>query len=474
MMENIELKRNMKIHLIGIAGSGLSAIARVLLESGYSVSGSDRVNSTYLTLLKEKGARIFIGHHSSHIQGIDLVVRSSAILDDNVEVLAARQAGIPVLKRADFLNHLIKDQICIAVAGTHGKTTTTAMISWVLSQLNQDPSFIVGSVIKGINTNARAGAGPYFVIEADEYDGMFLGLKPHIAVLTNLEYDHPDCYPSLENYRQAFLLFVGQIPANGVLLYCGDDSGAANIVSEASGVTSLSYGDATSCDYQASNLSLNDSGGFDFDVTINAESKNIMPVSIRTGLQIPGKHNVLNALAALAAVDQLNLSLSAAAGALASYQGTGRRFEILGEARGITVIDDYAHHPTEIRATLSAARAKYPGRNIWVVWQPHTYSRTRSLLPDYETAFADSDSLLITDIYAARETQPADGFSTKNLVDAIQHPHVQHAAGLTEAAQLLLKNLSRGDVLLVLSAGDADRISMEVFQALKKRNEEDE
>jgi UDP-N-acetylmuramate--alanine ligase len=469
MSDNIELRQNSKIHLIGIAGSGLSAIALVLLESGFTVSGSDRTESSYVNVLKEKGARIYFGHHSENVAGVDLVVRSSAVPDDNVEVIEARKSGVPVLKRADFIGELMKDRFGIAVAGTHGKTTTTAMISWVLFQLNQDPTFIVGSKIRDIETNARAGSGPYFVIEADEYDGMFLGLKPNVAVLTNMEYDHPDCYPDPDLYRQAFLQFTRQIAADGVLIYCGDDPGAENVAREASGVKILSYGTSASCDYLAENISLNILGGNDFDVRVKTDYSELKPFKLRVSLQIPGEHNIRNALASLATAHLLNLSMKDAAIALANFQGTGRRFEILGEADGVTVIDDYAHHPTEIRATLSAARAKYPGRYLWVVWQPHTYSRTRSFLPEYLTAVRDADRLLIMEIFAAREKKPADGFSSLQIVSASQHPAAQYISGLSEASQLLLQDLAPGDVMLVLSAGDADRLSSEVLQALKDR-----
>lgn len=468
------MDKDEKIHLIGIGGSGLSAIALVLLESGFTVSGSDRVDSPYLNLLEKKGARVFIGHHPRNVEEAGLVVRSSAVPDDNIEVLAARQAGIPVLKRADFLGQLMKGSQGIAVAGTHGKTTTTAMISWMLYQLDQDPTFIVGSTIKGLETNARAGAGPAFVIEADEYDGMFLGLQPQIAVLTNMEYDHPDCYPNPEAYRQVFLRFTSQIMPNGILIYSGGDRGASGIAAEVQSATCLSYGTSASFDYQAHHIQLNDTGGCDFEFTFSKENQGTAPALIKAGLRIPGEHNVLNALAALAVAHQLDLPLNEAAKALKSFPGTGRRFEIIGEVNGVTVIDDYAHHPTEIRATLQAARAKYPGQRLWVVWQPHTFSRTRSLFAEFSSAFSEADRLLVLDIFAAREAQPEDGFSSQHYVEASQHPAVQYVSGFSEASRLLLKNLASGDVLLVLSAGDADRVSAEVAQALKERSKADE
>jgi UDP-N-acetylmuramate--alanine ligase len=468
-MDNVGMKKDDRIHLIGIGGSGLSAIALVLLESGFSVSGSDQAYSPFLIGLQEKGARLYTGHDPRNVEGAGLVVRSSAVPDDNLEVKAALQAGIPVLKRAVFLERLMHGKLGIAVAGTHGKTTSTAMISWTLLQLGQDPTFIAGSKLKGLDTNARAGNGPVFVIEADEYDGMFLGLHPQIAVVTNMEYDHPDCYPSPEHYRQAFMSFTSQIQPGGVLLFCGEDAGASELAGQVEERTCLSYGLASaSFDYQARNISINEAGGFNFDYKTRQAPGPVDSV-VRVSLQVTGEHNVRNALAALAVADQLGLSPTGAAQALGTFKGTGRRFEIAGEVGGVTVINDYAHHPTEVRATLSAARARYSDRRLWVVWQPHTYSRTRSLLNDFSAAFRDADRVIVTAIYPAREAPPEDGFSARQVMNTFQHPAARHVPDLSEVTRLLLEELAAGDVLLVLSAGDADRVSAEVVQALKER-----
>ena len=455
-----------RIHLIGIGGTGLSAIARILLEMGYTVTGSDRAESPFTRDLQSAGVTISIGHRPENVAGADLVVRSSAIPDDNPEVIAARSAGIPVLKRADFLGSLMEGKTGIAVAGTHGKTTTTAMIAWMLTALKQNPSFIAGSVLANMKVNARAGKGKTFVIEADEYDGMFLGLKPAIEVITSVEHDHPDCYPTPADYQAAFLEFIKRLPADGTLVACTDDAGARTLMIEAKKLKKaiISYGlkpmtdEQEAIDVYASGLASNDKGGF----TFNAQ---VLGTSVKVELQVPGEHNVSNALAALSVAKLLDLPLTTAAQALGQFIGTGRRFEVRGEANGVVVIDDYAHHPTEIRATLAAARSSYPGRRIWAVWQPHTYSRSQMLFDDFVQSFGDADEVLVTEVYAARE--PKQDFSSKRIADAMPRP-VHFIADLSDAGNYLISYLRPGDVLLVLSAGDADQISAEVLAHLWK------
>jgi UDP-N-acetylmuramate--alanine ligase len=458
------------IHLIGIGGSGLSAIATVLLERGYRVSGSDRQESPQARRLQELGARIHYGHRAENIAGADWVLRSSAVRDDNVEVLAAQAAGIPVLKRADFLEQLMAGQLPLAIAGTHGKTTTTAMLAWVLTSLGVDPSYVIGGIAANLGQNAHAGQGHYFVIEADEYDRMFLGLHPHIAVVTNVEHDHPDCYPTPEDFYQAFRAFVLQVRAGGALVACGEDAGAQRLLVEAhsAGLRAVSYGlGEAAFDYRALNLSPNADGGLVFDLAYREA-----PVVRRVSLQVPGEHNVRNALAVLVVVDLLGLSVNQAAQALNEFRGAGRRFEVRGEFHGVTLIDDYAHHPTEIRATLAGARLRYRGRRVWAVWQPHTYSRTRLLLGQFAASFGDADRVLVTEVYAAREPAPADGFSASQVAAAIAQTRpdeadkVLFAETLEKAVEQLSQELQPGDVVLVLSAGDADRINVELGRRL--------
>lgn len=450
------------VHLIGIGGSGLSAIARVLLERGVVVSGSDRQPSGVTRALQDAGARVFIGHSAGNVQGADLVVRSSAVSDENVEVIAAQGAGIPVLKRAEFLGQILEGYRVIAVAGTHGKTTTTAMLSWILTMLGESPSFIIGGMARDLGTNARAGSGRLFVIEADEYDHMFLGLSPDIAVVTNVEHDHPDCYPTAEEFYRAFQQFAGRLKPHGILVGCHDDPGARRLLRDAvqTGQRTLSYGlnhwaPLDGPNYAARELVPNARGGFSFEVI----QQDRQSAGIQVDLKIPGRHNVSNALACLVVIDCLNLPLEKAAQALGQYSGAGRRFEVRGEARGVIVIDDYAHHPSEIRATLAAARSRFPEKNIWAVWQPHTYSRTRTLLSEFATAFENADHVVVTDIYAARENSPANGFSSQQVVENMVHREANYVPGLSQAADYLLDRVQPEAVVLVLSAGDADQIS---------------
>jgi UDP-N-acetylmuramate--alanine ligase len=457
------------VHFIGIGGSGLSAIARLLSESGYTVTGSDRAMSPFAADLQATGATIYIGHHPRYIQGADWVVRSSAVTDDNPEVKAAQVAGIPVYKRADFLGKLMEGRTGIAVAGTHGKTSTTAMIAFTLTEMGRNPSFIVGGVLTNYGVNARAGGGDAFVIEADEYDRMFLGLKPQIEVITNLEHDHPDCYPTFEDMQSAFSSFVALLPPNGTLIAALENPGSATLLNTARQVGRRVLGYSLQDDLTikaaqwvlARKVKANERGGFDFEAHTNFGD---IP-SAKVSLQVPGEHNVRNALATLAVIATLRLSIKDAARALRRFEGTGRRFEVLGEEKGVLVVNDYAHHPTEIRATLSAARARYPGRRIWAVWQPHTYSRTRTLFNDFAAAFGDADEVIVTEVYAARE--PQEEFSAAELVKAMSHPSVRFIGGLDDATEYLHHNVRKGDVVLVLSAGDAEQIGGNLLTALE-------
>lgn len=454
-------------YFIGIGGSGLSAIARLLIEKGYQVSGSDLEFSSYAREIENFGAKVFVGHKAEQITGADFVIRSSAIPDDNEEVKAAQIAGIPVYKRSEFLGKMTAERFCVAVAGAHGKTTTTAMISWMLTALDQDPSYIIGGVSKNLAKNAHAGRGSTFVVEADEYDYMFLGLHPQIATVTNIEYDHPDCFPTEKDFFAAFVDFVKQIPEDGILLACTDDTKAAELLDLAKlnfKIDTRSYGlenreDGISPDYAIRNLSLNQLGSYNFE--IYHDQGTLAEIS----LQIPGIHNVRNATACLAVAHLLDLPLENAARALGEFQGTERRFEILAEVSGIAVIDDYAHHPTEIRATLGAARNRYPDRELWAVWQPHTYSRTETLFDEYLTAFSEADHVLVTEVYASREPV-RDDFSALQVVESMQHPDASFLASNTQVADYLIANLKPGDVVLVLSAGNANQISAQVVEKL--------
>jgi UDP-N-acetylmuramate--alanine ligase len=461
------------VHLIGIGGTGLSAIARLLLESGYTVTGSDRSLSPLAAELQQAGVRIYVGHESSHVSGADFVVRSSAIPDDNPEVQAALSAGIPVYKRSDFLGKLMEGKTGIAIAGTHGKTTTTAMIAWMFSDLKQDPSFIVGGVLNNLGTNARAGHGQAFIIEADEYDRMFLGLQPVYGIVTNIEHDHPDCYPTPAEFQAAFVDFARLIPKNGALIACAEDIGALELMDEARHMGKRVIGYRISADGRteagegtiARSLRPNAVGGFTFDAIVRFSG--VVQYVSSVEMRVPGLHNVRNALAALTVAGLMNLPLKDAAQSLSRFTGTGRRFEVKGEVNGITIIDDYAHHPTEIRATLSAAQARYPGKRIWACWQPHTYSRTHTLFDEFVISFNDADEVVVSEIYASREAK--QDFSAERVVKAMRHPSARFIAELDDIRDYLLENLRPGDVLLVLSAGDADKVSREVLATLQSR-----
>ena len=461
------------VHFIGIGGSGLSAIARLLLESGYTVSGSDRASTPFADEVRKAGAAVYVGHHPRNITGAEWIVRSSAIADDNPEVKAAKKANIPVYKRSDFLGRLMDEKTGIAIAGTHGKTTTTAMTAWVLTRLDRDPSFIVGGVVNDLGVNAHAGTGSTFVIEADEYDNMFLGLKPQIAVVTSIEHDHPDVFPTLEAMYHAFEKFVDLLPEEGTLIVCAEDPGAMALIPHIRkvGRNVVSYGvqgDMTiNTPYwiQAHDLKANKRGGFDFTATTNLESKT--SASVKVSLQVPGQHNVRNALAVLAIISVLGLSRKKAAQALAEFTGTNRRFELRGEVDGIKIFDDYAHHPTEIRATLAGARARFSKARIWAVWQPHTYSRTKTLFLDFARAFKDANEVVVTEVYAARE--PKEDFTSAEIVSAMPHMSARYIATLPEVTEYLLKNLQSGDIVLVLSAGDADQVCTDVLRGLQER-----
>ena len=453
------------VHFIGIGGTGLSAIARVLLEKGYTVSGSDRTKSPLFDAITEAGARTFIGHAAPQIEGADLVIRSSAVPDDNPEVIAAKAVGIPVLKRSEFLTEFTQGKETLAVAGSHGKTTTTAMLIWILDQLGADPSFVAGGVVNQLGTNARAGAGEYFAIEADEYDNMFLGLAPKIAVVTNIEHDHPDCFPTPEDYRAAFKAFLQNVRSDGRALVCWDNEGARSLAEElASEITILGYGVSPEAAYRAADIR------FENGLPVFTFFKGDQDLG-EVKLAVPGRHNVINATAVLAVIDQLGLDLSKAVQALGVFTGAGRRFEILGMADGVTVIDDYGHHPTELAATLQAAKSRYPDSRVWAVWQPHTYTRTRTLEADFIRALTTADQAVILKIYAAREADP--GYSAVRIAEALPAEKAMYCETFDAASTLLIEKLAPGDVVIVFSAGDATEVSKAVLNGLEQRERED-
>lgn len=452
-------------YFIGIGGTGLSPIARVLTEQGHQVSGSDLNFSPMAKELQEMGVKVTIGHDAANITGVDMIIRSSAVPDSNVEVIAGRNAHIPVLKRSEFLPLLIGKKDTIAVAGTHGKTTTTAMIALCLMDAGLDPSFVIGGVSKNLGTNAHSGKGKYFVIEADEYDRMFLGLNPKILVVTHIEYDHPDCFRSKEEYFKAFIDLAKSIKESGTLLACSDNEGTQKLIrSLQNHVKILSYGRNKESDYQIREINQIAGDGINFCL----KSQGFESV---VNLPIPGNHNAYNAAAAIAVAHLIGLSHEQAVNSLRKYEGAVRRFDLLGETQGITIINDYAHHPTEIRATLSAARCRYPDRSIWAVWQPHTYSRTQQLMEGFKDAFSEANHVIVTEIYGSREKR--QDYSSVEVVKRMHHSDVRHIADLKAATNYLINHMKSGDVLIVMSAGDADCISREVLNHLQARGKRD-
>jgi len=449
-------------HLVGIGGAGLSAIARVLLESGQLVSGSDEQETEFTARLRASGVRIFIGHAAQNIAGAELVLVSSAVASANPEVVAAVQAGLPVVKRQDFVGGMMAERVGLAIAGTHGKTTTAALTAYLLSRAGQQPSFIVGGLISDLDTNARHGTGLPFVVEADEYDRMFLGLRPTVAVVTNVEHDHPDCYPTFAEMQAAFDEFAALVPAQGVLIVCNDDAGARALAQSARkrGTRVVTYGLQAGADWRAELLQPNSAGGCDFLVSHAGRELGLA----RT--RLAGDHNVCNALAALAAVDYCGVPFATALPALRAFRGVGRRFEVKGEVHGITVVDDYAHHPTEIRATLASARQRFPGRPLWAMFQPHTYSRTRALMENFASSFGDADHVVVSDIYSAREASDA-ALSSADLIGAMQHADAQYVGGLEAAAHSLAQRMRPGDVLLTLGAGTSHKVGELVLAELR-------
>ncbi|NLN69220.1 MAG: UDP-N-acetylmuramate--L-alanine ligase [Chloroflexi bacterium] len=455
------------IHFIGIGGAGLSAIALILLEQGFTVSGSDRERTALFETITAAGAQTFLGHVPQHIEGADLVIRSSAIPDDNPEVVAAQAGGIPVIKRQAFLGELTAGKHTLAVAGTHGKTTTTAMLAWILYQMELDPSYISGGIVSQLGGNAHAGTGSYFVIEADEYDHMFLGLAPKMAIITNIEHEHADFFPTAAEYHEAFKAFTRCIQPDGKLLLCLDDPGIRSLLSELPSLRekSLTYGTGANVQYSAEEITTVE-GYPQFELIFHNPIRK--KVNLGTiNLHVPGHHNVLNATGALAVVHQLGLSLDAARQAIQAFTGADRRFEVVGQVDGVTIINDYGHHPSEIAATLEAAHSRYPEHRVWAVWQPHTFSRTQALADRFIDALALADKVMILKIFAAREVDP--GQSAEQFVQAFPVKKAVYASTFDFAAESLIKNLLPGDVVIVFSAGDAIKLSQMLLQRLQRR-----
>ena len=451
-----------RVHLVGIGGAGLSGIARILRARGHEVSGSDQADSSALRELEAEGVRVFRGHAASQVGDADLVLISSAIPQDNPEVAEARRRGVPVVKRSEVLGDLIGPRRTVAVAGTHGKTTTTALIALTLVEAGWDPSFLVGGVVRGLETNARAGQGEHFVIEADEYDRMFLALRPQVAVVTHLEWDHPDCYRSPEAMAGAFREFVARVPEEGCFVACVDHEGVQGLLEARAGGIALGQGvplqEARTVPYGLGPLAalraeevVATEEGSQFTASWMGE-----PVG-RFEVHVPGRHNVANALAAVAVAGRLGVPWEAVRRALARFRGVARRCELLGVAQDVVVVDDYAHHPTEITATLEAVRQAYPGRKVWAVFQPHTFSRLAALAAEFAVSLAGADAVVVLPVFPARE-QGDPVAAAQGLAREIRGREVAFALSVEEAARYLLERVRPGEAVVTLSAGDGNRV----------------
>jgi UDP-N-acetylmuramate--alanine ligase len=447
------------IHIVGIGGAGMSPLARILLESGDTVSGSDLAASRVTASLQRLGATVYLGHRPENIAGADLVVTTSAARSDNPELAAATARGIPIIKGAALLGDLMAGQKAICVAGTHGKTTTTAMIAMVLTQAGLDPTYVIGGEPRDLPAAGRLGCGPYFVAEADEFDRRFLALHPYVAVVTSLDHDHPDCYPTITELEAAFRSFVALLPSDGWAVGCGDHQRVKGLM----GPRSLTYGLGEGNTWRATRVTPNELGGSDFWAECSstlAPMQGEWPFRLR----VPGIHNVVNALGALAVASLLEIEPERVSAALAEFRGVGRRFEILGDWNGVTVVDDYAHHPNEIRVTLAAARQRFDGRRIVALHQPHTYSRLKALLPEFAEAFGDADQVVVVDVYGSRETDTL-GVHASDLAAACHHPAVRYVGGLEQATEYLRTSLRPGDVLVSLGAGDVNKVGKAILCA---------
>src|SRR5213592_1360664 len=454
-------KRYQQIHFVGIGGAGMSGIAEILLNLGYRVTGSDQRRNEAVERLEALGAKIFIGHEAGHVEGAHVVVYSSAVSRDNVEVQIARQRQIPTIPRAEMLAELMRLKYGIAVAGTHGKTTTTSMVGTVLAEGRLDPTIVVGGRVTSLGSNARLGQGEFLIAEADESDGSFLKLAPTIAVVTTVDAEHLDHYGTLDAIRDAFVAFVNKVPFYGAAVLCLDQPNIQLLIPRIE-KRIITYGLESAADLVARRAHLQ-------GMTSRFEVVQRGAVVGECRLQIPGRHNVLNALATIGVALDLEIPFATIQRALEGFSGVQRRFQILGRARGVTVVDDYGHHPAEIRATLAAAKAGFESRVV-TVFQPHRFTRTLHLREEFLTAFNQADVLVVLDIYAAGE-KPIPGVSAEELAGAIRahgHRDVTYVGGGRARAVEHLINITRpGDLVLTLGAGDVGQIGPDLLLRLE-------
>ena len=474
-----KMRRIHSVHFVGIGGSGMSGIAEVMLSLGYAVQGSDLKRNKQTQRLESQGATVFIGHAANNIRDADAVVVSSAVDETNPEVAAAREALMPVVSRAEMLAELMRFRYSIAVAGTHGKTTTTSLVATVLAEGGLDPTFVIGGRLKSADANARLGEGEYLVAEADESDASFVHLKPMVAVVTNIDADHMSTYDGdIEKLKASFIEFLHNLPFYGLAVVCTDDPGVNEVLGDI-GRSVTTYGTNEEADIRAVNIEFSENTT-EFDVVRSSKVEKSLGDTqsvlqfMHVKLRLPGMHNVRNSLAAIAVADELQIGDSAVMAALEKFEGIDRRFQSLGEietgAGKILLVDDYGHHPTEVAATLAAAKSGYPERRVVLVFQPHRYTRTRDLMDDFASVLSEADALVLLDVYAAGE-EPipgADGRSmaravrTRGAVEPVFVEHLDDLAGVLEGV------LKDGDLVLTMGAGDIGAYAQSLPELLAK------
>ncbi|QAY65157.1 UDP-N-acetylmuramate--L-alanine ligase [Paenibacillus protaetiae] len=455
------------VHFIGIGGYGMSAIARVMLEKGYTVTGSDVARQELTEKLAAKGARIFIGHEAEHVKGADLVVYSTALSRDNVERVAAEELNIPTIHRSQMLARLMNAGKGVAVAGAHGKTTTSSMIALVMEACGADPTYIIGGEIVNVGTNAKAGKGEYVVAEADESDGSFLHYHPQLAIVTNIEPDHLENYDGdFNKLKAAYVQFLQQVKPDGKAIICADDETIQELLPQLAGLSDrlITYGldSDSNAQYTATDIELGDRK---VSFTMNKDGAPLGAVT----LSVPGRHNVSNAMATIITCLEAGLSFEAVAQAIQGFRGAKRRFQVLGETNDILVIDDYAHHPTEIQVTISAAKAT--GKRIIAVFQPQRYTRTFFLLEQFSRAFPEADEVIITDIYSPAGEKQIEGVSSQKLVELIKsnsNAHTEYIPTKEAVLSHLREKVQPGDLVITMGAGDIWKVADALAQSLRE------
>jgi UDP-N-acetylmuramate--alanine ligase len=453
-------QKTYQIHFIGIGGIGMSGIAELLISLGYKVSGSDIKSSGITRRLEKQGAKIYIKHKKKQVKGANVVVTSTAISSNNPEVIQANNDLIPIIPRAEMLAELMRIKYSIAVSGAHGKTSTTSMVAEILNTAGLDPTVIIGGLLKSIDTNALHGRGEFIVAEADESDGSFLKYSPAIAIVTNIDLEHLDYYKNIDDIKEKFIQFINSVPFYGLAILCLDNEHVQNILPEI-GVRYTTFGMTAQADTQAKNIHFKNNQSF-FTVIHNNEKLG------KVTLNLAGEHNISNALASIATGLELNIDFKVIKTALEKIQGVKRRLEIKGEKNGILIMDDYGHHPTEIRATLDAVRKSYSEKRIVVLFQPHRFTRTKELFSDFTRSFYRSDLLILLPIYAASEKK-IKGVSSKKLqlgIKAHGHKNVSFAVDFDKALSMLTKTIKKNDLILTLGAGDIYTLGEKLLEKL--------